>query len=68
MQVPDVRGLRPNKATDILHRAGLEVARQNAPVTDQRQAFRVIDQAPRSGQVPKGTTVTIVVGVPTTNG
>jgi eukaryotic-like serine/threonine-protein kinase len=68
VQVPDVRGLRPNKATDILHRAGLEVARQNAPVTDQRQAFRVIDQAPRSGQVPKGTTVTIVVGVPTTNG
>src|SRR6266498_1006077 len=67
VQVPDVRGLRPNKATDILHRAGLEVARQNSPVTDQRQAFRVIDQAPRSGQVPKGTTVTIVVGVPTTN-
>src|SRR6266511_4232576 len=48
-------------------RAGLEVTRQNSPVTDQRQAFRVIDQAPRSGQVPKGTTVTIVVGVPTTN-
>jgi len=56
--------MRPNRATDILHRAGLEVARQNSPVTNQRQAFRVIEQVPRSGQVPRGTTVTIVVGVP----
>jgi serine/threonine-protein kinase len=64
VQVPDTRGLRPNKATDVLHRAGLEVARQDFPVTDPRQAFRVIEQVPRGGQVPRGTTVTIVVGVP----
>jgi len=64
VNVPDTVGMRPNRATDILHRAGLEVARQNSPVTNQRQAFRVIEQVPRSGQVPRGTTVTIVVGVP----
>jgi serine/threonine-protein kinase len=68
VQVPDTRGLRLDRATDILHRAGLEVARQNVPVTNQRQAFRVIEQDPRGGQVARGTTVTIVVGVPTSNG
>jgi len=68
VQVPDTRGLRLDRATDILHRAGLEVARQNVPVTNQRQVFRVIEQDPRGGQVARGTTVTIVVGVPTSNG
>jgi serine/threonine-protein kinase len=68
VQVPDTRGMRPNRATDVLHRRGLEVARQNIPVTDQRQVDRVIEQVPRGGQVPRGTTVTIIVGIPTTNG
>jgi serine/threonine-protein kinase len=64
VQVPDTRGLRVNRAIDQLRRLGLQVARQNFPVTDPRQEFRVIEQVPRSGQVPRGTTVTIIVGVP----
>jgi serine/threonine-protein kinase len=68
VQVPDTRGLRVNRATDQLRRLGFQVARQNFPVTDPRQEFRVIEQVPRSGQVPRGTTVTIIVGVPANNG
>ena len=68
VRVPDVRGLRESRATDVLHRAGLEVARQNFPVNNDRLVGRVVDQVPRTGQVPRGTTVTILVGVSTNNG
>jgi eukaryotic-like serine/threonine-protein kinase len=68
VQVPDTRGMRANRATDVLHRAGLEVARQNVPVNNDRFVDRVIEQVPRDGQVPRGTTVTIVVGVSPNNG
>jgi serine/threonine-protein kinase len=68
VQVPDTRGLRASRATDVLHRAGLEVARQDFPVSNDRLVGRVVEQVPRSGQVPRGTTVTIVVGVSTNNG
>jgi hypothetical protein len=68
VEVPDTRGMRPNRATDVLSRAGFEVKRQDFPVTNQQQAFRVIEQVPRQGRVPRGTTVTIVVGIPDNNG
>jgi eukaryotic-like serine/threonine-protein kinase len=67
VQVPDTRGMRAARATDQLRRLGLQVARQELPVTDSRQEGRVIEQVPRGGQVPKGTTVTIIVGVPANN-
>jgi len=68
VQVPDTRGMRAGRATDLLHRLGLQVARQDLPVNDTRQEGRVIGQVPPGGQVPKGTTVTIIVGVPPENG
>jgi eukaryotic-like serine/threonine-protein kinase len=64
VRVPDTRGMRARQATDLLRRAGFQVARQDFPVNDQRQEFRVIEQVPRGGKAPRGTTVTIVVGVP----
>jgi eukaryotic-like serine/threonine-protein kinase len=68
VEVPDTRGMRVRQATETLRRRGFQVARQNFPVTDQQQAFRVIEQVPRNGQRPQGSTVTIVVGVPINNG
>ena len=68
VEVPDTRGMRATRATDLLQRLGFKVERQNFPVTDQQQAFRVVQQVPRDGQRPRGSTVTIIVGIPVNNG
>ncbi|HEX8861232.1 MAG TPA: PASTA domain-containing protein, partial [Actinomycetes bacterium] len=68
VEVPDTRGMRARQARDLLRRRGFQVKQQDFPVTDQQQAFRVVEQVPRNGQIPRGSTVTIVVGVPVNNG
>jgi len=69
VRVPDVRGMRPNRATDVLRAAGLRVAQQNVPTANRKQQFRVIQQLPLGGQrVARDTTVTIYVGVPIDSG
>jgi serine/threonine-protein kinase len=62
VRVPDTRGMRANQATNLLQAAGFQVAKQNFPVTDRRQAFHVVEQVPRDGRRPRGSTVTILVG------
>jgi serine/threonine-protein kinase len=62
--VPNVVGSRSGRATEALQNAGLKVARQDFPVNDRRRVNRVISQLPRGGQqVPRDTTVVIIVGV-----
>jgi serine/threonine protein kinase len=68
VRVPDTRGMRVSQATNVLENAGFQVSRQNFPTTDRRQAFRVVEQVPRNGRAQRGSTVTIVVGVPVNNG
>jgi eukaryotic-like serine/threonine-protein kinase len=68
VQVPDTRGLRVNRARATLRQRGFEVAQQNFPVTNPDQVDRVVEQVPRGGQRPRGSTITIVVGVPVNNG
>jgi serine/threonine-protein kinase len=62
VNVPDTRGLRASRARSLLERAGFEVAQQNFPVTNPDQDGRVVEQVPRGGQRPRGSTVTILVG------
>ena len=63
VQVPDTRGMRRNRAVSTLRQAGFEVAQQDFPVTNPDQVGRVVEQVPRGGERPRGSTVTIVVGV-----
>jgi serine/threonine-protein kinase len=65
VEVPSVTGMTENQARNALEDAGLEVNVSNTtqPVADQAQDGRVVSQIPSAGTtVPKGTTVTIILG------
>jgi serine/threonine-protein kinase len=68
VRVPDTRGMRVGQATNVLQSAGFQVARQDFPTNDRRQAFRVVEQVPNGGRAQRGSTVTILVGVLQNNG
>ena len=62
--VPSVTGEDQQTATDDLHSAGFKVAVTKQSTTDPTQDGLVISQSPSGGSpAPKGSTVTIVVGV-----
>jgi len=64
VEVPDVTGLTPSAATRELKAAGLKSVQRESDTTDETQDGVVVKQAPESGgQVDKGRTVTIYVGV-----
>ncbi|HEX8930592.1 MAG TPA: PASTA domain-containing protein, partial [Actinomycetota bacterium] len=68
VEVPDTRGMRVNRAIATLRQRGFEVARRDFPVTNPDQENRVLEQVPRGGQRPRGSTITIIVGVAINNG
>jgi beta-lactam-binding protein with PASTA domain/predicted Ser/Thr protein kinase len=61
--VPDTRGQSEAAARRALRSAGLKVAVRHQAVSSRARGGTVIDQTPSSGRRPKGSTVTIVVGV-----
>jgi membrane peptidoglycan carboxypeptidase len=62
LAVPAVTGMRANRAAGVLRGAGFGVRVSYLP-GGGGQAGRVVAQSPAAGaQVPKGTTVTLVVG------
>ncbi len=64
VEVPDVTGLGPSAATRELKAAGLKTVQRESDTTDETQDGVVVKQAPESGgQVDKGSSVTIYVGV-----
>ncbi len=66
VEVPDVTGLDPATAVRELKAAGLKAVRRQTSTTDQIQDGLVVKQAPESGgQVDKGSTVVISIGVVT---
>jgi hypothetical protein len=68
VEVPDTRGMRANRAIATLRQRGFDVTRRDFPVTNPDQENRVIEQVPRDGQRPRGSTITIIVGAPINNG
>jgi eukaryotic-like serine/threonine-protein kinase len=66
--VPDVRGMRPDRATETLQAAGLKVFRQDVQVANRSRDNRVVNQTPSGGQqVRRGSTVVIFVAVSSNN-
>jgi beta-lactam-binding protein with PASTA domain/tRNA A-37 threonylcarbamoyl transferase component Bud32 len=64
VEVPDVTGLDPAAAGRELKAAGLKAVQRQSSTTDQTQDGLVMKQAPESGgQVDKGSSVNIYVGV-----
>jgi eukaryotic-like serine/threonine-protein kinase len=70
VEVPDVTGLGPSAAARELKAAGLKAVRRESPTLDEAEDGLVVRQAPDSGgQVDKGSSVVVYVGVftPTDN-
>jgi eukaryotic-like serine/threonine-protein kinase len=56
--IPDVNGMRVEKAVRTLHQLGFQVA------VDAVGPFPVVDNYSPQGQAPKGSTITLQVGLP----
>jgi eukaryotic-like serine/threonine-protein kinase len=56
--IPNVDGMRVEKAVRLLHQAGFEVA------VDTAGPFPIVDNYSPQGQAPKGSTITLQVGLP----
>ena len=63
VEVPDVVGLGPSDAVSELKAAGLKADRRERPTIDQAEDGLVVEQAPASGELDKGSSVVIYVGV-----
>jgi serine/threonine-protein kinase len=57
--IPNVTGMKVNKASRILSRLGFEVA-----IGQQTGPFPVVDSYSPTGQAPKGSTITLTIGFP----
>jgi serine/threonine-protein kinase len=62
-KVPSVIGDTAAAAQSTLQSAGFKVTKQTRVTTKQNQDGNVVDQSPKSGNLQKGSTVTIIVGV-----
>jgi beta-lactam-binding protein with PASTA domain/predicted Ser/Thr protein kinase len=62
VEVPDLRGDTVSQARRALRSLGLKVSVQQEDVSTPDQDSIVLDQDPFTGTLPKGETVTIVVG------
>jgi eukaryotic-like serine/threonine-protein kinase len=62
VEVPDVTGMTVDEAHTTLEDAGFKVKEVERPGPPEDEGL-VVDQAPASGKRPKGSTVTIYVGV-----
>ncbi len=67
-KVPNVVGDTAAAAAGALTSAGFQVTKHTKATSKQNQAGNVIAQSPKGGNLPKGSTVTIVVGVFTPGG
>jgi serine/threonine-protein kinase len=63
VSVPNVEGESLAEARDTLQDAGFRVSVDEQATTEQEEDGTVISQSPSSGQHPRGTRVTLVVGV-----
>jgi serine/threonine-protein kinase len=67
VEIPDVEGREAGDAREILEDAGFEVREVDEPGPPEDEGI-VTRQSPASGKRPKGSTVTIYVGVPEAEG